>query len=97
MISVNGEFEMIDVFDALEQFEIEYNEKFKARRDTAIELRDAFVNEYNFERIKNLTIYEYCRGEDSYTRKVKYDLKSLASMGNAYPDTFGILLKLIYA
>ena len=40
MISVNGEFEMIDVFDALEQFEIEYNEHFKARCDTAIELRD---------------------------------------------------------
>ena len=90
MISVNGKFEMIDVFDALEQFEIEYNEHFKARRDTAIELRAAFVNEYNFERIKNLTIDEYCRGEESYTRKVKYDLKSLASMGNAYPDTFGV-------
>lgn len=90
----NSDRTKLDAFQALNQFyeyEEDYQHNFKIeRRASAEELRAEFVKKYPIDRINTLTIDEYCRGDDSFIRTIRYNLQGLASMGNAYPDVFGL-------
>lgn len=57
------------------------------------EKRIRFVSKYSCDVIDKLTLEEYCKGSDSFCRLIRVDLNGLASMGNAYPATFGIYIK----
>lgn len=55
-----------------------------------------FINDFPVSSIKNMTINEYCAapsgmGQDnSFCRRLRYGLAHLCSMGNVFPDVFGI-------
>lgn len=84
------EFKLLNTIDAVELFEKYEEENPSPWRDEAEKARQEFVKNYTIDKIKKLSIEEYCVGKESFTSKVRYDLQGLASMGNAYPDTFGV-------
>ncbi len=61
-------------------------------------LRQSFVNDYPLSRIPNLSMDQYLVARkgygntNSFCRRIRYELRSLASMGNVYNDVFGIYL-----
>ncbi len=78
----------------------------KERYDTALDnaavgekLRDAFVKDYPIDSIINMTMDDYLFAKKGYgnpksfCRRLRYDLQILASMGNVYPNVFGIYLR----
>ena len=55
-------------------------------------LRSSFVDDYPIDKIKGMTLDQYCKGEKSFSFRLRRELQCLASMGNAWPDTFGIYI-----
>lgn len=93
-INVGDNKTKISLEEALKRFEIFLEGDFKTEdRINVAKTREEFVKQYPIDRIANLTFDEYCRDEESFTKKIRWDLRWLASMGNAYPDTFGIYVK----
>lgn len=57
-------------------------------------LRKKFVEDYPIESIMSLSLTDYTVSDEmSFCHRIQYELKDMASMGNAYPDVFGIYLK----
>lgn len=56
-------------------------------------LRKKFVKDYPVESIRSITLQDYAIGDYSYIYRVRRELQGLASMGNAFPSTFGIYLR----
>ena len=65
----------------------------------AQKLGEEFVQDFPVERIMDLSLDEYMLAKKGYgnphsfCRRLRYDLQHLASMGNAWPDVFGVYLK----
>ena len=80
----------------LEQFKQEQDDRLFAWEKEAKELVKSFTQEYPKDSIENLSLEDYLlsrEGEgnpDSFCRKLRYKLQPVCSMGNAYPDCFGI-------
>lgn len=85
--------QVLNAFQAINMFEEYEKQNPKPWRAEAKKNREKFVERYPIDKINSLSIEEYCMGEDSYTKKIRIDLQGLASMGNAYPDTFGLYVK----
>lgn len=91
--------ETINIEDVIKQFKIEKLEECQKRIDEAEALRQKFVSDYSIEDIKNMKLDEYMfatKGigyDNSFCRRIRYELEGLAHMGNVYPDIFGIYLK----
>lgn len=89
-----GNTKRADARWAVETFEKEDIEwKGEESRKSNETLRLAFVNDYPIDNIPKLSLEEYCKGENSFSYRVRRELQCLASMGNAWPDTFGIYMK----
>ncbi len=56
-------------------------------------LREQFVHDYPVAGIKSMTIEQFADGEASFCYRIRRELQCLASMGNAWPDTFGLYIK----
>lgn len=82
----------IDAFHALELFDKDERYSNNESRINAKKYREVFVKQYPIENIEKLSLEEYA-GDNSFSKKIRIDLQGLASMGNAYPDTFGIYIK----
>ena len=89
----NTSKKVLNAFQAINMFEEYEKQNLKPWRAEAEKRRERFVEKYPVDKINGLSIEEYCMGEDSYTKKIRIDLQGLASMGNAYPDTFGLYVK----
>lgn len=81
---------------AIEEFElIDYREDQFFRKHFEDE-RLLFVNQFPIEKIPTLSLREYLIGktgfntENSFCRRMRYDLNGLASLGNVRYDIFGI-------
>ena len=89
------EFEGI-MKSVLEQFRIEQNNRLFAWEKEANELVSSFVNDYPVDSIKNLSLDNYLLSKEgvgnskTFCRTLRYDLQTVCSMGNAWPDCFGI-------
>ena len=83
----------MDAEKAFRLWEHEKSGESKLRWMEAESKREDFVSKYSCDRIEELTIDEYCGNMDSFCRIMRYDLNCMASMGNAYPATFGIYIK----
>ena len=65
----------------------------------AQKLGEEFVQDFPVERIMDLSLDEYMLAKNGYgnprsfCRRLRYDLQQLASMGNAWPDVFGVYLR----
>ena len=82
-----------------------YDQFLKAEQNRIIsenqakKLGEEFVHDYPIERIKSLSLDEYMLAKmgygnpHSFCRRLRYDLQPMASMGNAWPDVFGVYLK----
>lgn len=80
----------------LEQFKIEQNNRLFAWEKEADELVRSFVNDYPIDGIENLSLDSFLLSKEgignpnSFCRTLRYDLQTVCSMGNAWPDCFGI-------
>lgn len=90
LINESNTIKRIDATIALKKFEEYENNSNNEWHVIAKQNRIRFVEEYPIDRIRDLTIDEYCRGDNCFSKKIRFDLQGLASMGNAYPDTFGL-------
>ncbi|SNU06661.1 HNH endonuclease [Lachnospiraceae bacterium] len=82
--------------DAIEVFKNEYMQYCLDHESEAKHLRAEFINDYPLESISNLSMDQFLTGQDgvkTFCSRIRYDMKVLASMGNAYPSTFGIYYK----
>ena len=59
------------------------------QRETHKLMREQFVHDFPVAKIKTLTIEQFADGEESFCYRIRRKLQCLASMGNAWPDTFG--------
>ena len=80
----------------LEQFKIEQKNRLFAWEKEANELVSSFVNDYPVDSINNLSLDNYLLSKEgvgnskTFCRSLRYDLQTVCSMGNAWPDCFGI-------
>lgn len=69
------------------------------RTDEAEKLRVKFVQDYPIEKILQLKLEEFILSpkgsgyENTFCRRIRYELEGLAHMGNVWPNTFGVYLK----
>lgn len=70
---------------------------FNVSRFSELEkLRIDFINTYSISKIKSLSINEYTpvtQASHTFCSRLRWDLQQLGTMGNAYPDVFGIYEK----
>ncbi len=82
----------------LEQFKEEQENRFFAWEKQAATLVQEFVHDFPVDTIESLSLDDYLIGKEgvgnphSFCKRLRYDLKSVCSMGNAWPDCFGIHL-----
>ena len=92
--NLNKKIAQLNAHKAINMFFDDYEKDSLLRREAELNaIRVSFIQRYTVENIRNMTLEEYCIGNDSFCRKIRFDLQGLASMGNAYPDTFGIYFK----
>ncbi len=73
--------------------EQEYDDAVRLHENAEV-LRKRFVEDYPLESIMELSLSDYVVSNKlSFCRRIQYELKDMASMGNARPDVFGIYLK----
>ena len=78
----------------IEVFKAEEYEKSVQWHKEAEVLRKKFVNDYPLESIADMALEDYVvSNEHGFCHRIQYELKCMASMGNARPDVFGIYLK----
>ena len=83
----------------IKQFEDEWLEAMDTIIETAAKLRAKFVLDYPVEKIMGMSLDEYMIApigsgyEETFCSRLKMELKDHASMGNIWPNTFGVYLK----
>ena len=94
-----GEVKELDIDIVLKQFEDEELKDANQRFTEAEKLRKKFVHDYPIEYIKQMKIDEYLGtskdsiNNNSFCRRIRYELEGLAHMGNVYPDFSGVYYK----
>lgn len=88
---------MKDELDVLVDRYLKEQYEFNVSRFSELEkLRLDFIKTYSIQKIRSLSLDEYTPvTQDSYTfsSRLRWDLQHLGTMGNAYPDVFGIYEK----
>jgi len=85
--------------NAIKQFEKERLKEVEDIIGSAEQLRTRFVADYPIGKILMLTLNEYmtapkgCGMDQTFCKRLEIELKNHASMGNVWPDTFGVYLK----
>ncbi len=85
--------ELIKIHEAIRLYEAEGMEKGKQTEDRGIKERKAFLSIYPIESIPNLTVEQYALGDNSFSHRLLYGLRNIASPGNTYISDFGIYTK----
>lgn len=68
-------------------------ENGKKIESQGIKEREKFLSKYPIENIPNLTVEQYTFGDDSFSHRLLYGLRNIASPGNTYISDFGIYTK----
>lgn len=82
----------------LELFKKEQDRRLFDWEKYAARLAKEFVQDYPVNDIEDLSMYDYLIAREgagnphSFCRRLRYDLKTVCSMGNAWPECFGIYL-----
>ena len=82
-----------------EKYDREQWQDFEEKLEPTLRLREAFLKRYPVSEINSLTLDEYLfakkgyGNERSYCRQIHYDFEWISSMGNVWPDVFGIYLR----
>ena len=83
----------------IEQFVTERMETVKERWEIAEKMRTKFVSDFPIDEILELSLSDYLlspqgtANDDSFCRRLRYELDATAHMGNVFPSVFGIYLK----
>lgn len=85
--------DLIKIHEAIKLYEAERMEQGKQIEDRGIKERKAFLSIYPIESISNLTIEQYALGDNSFSHRLLYGLRNIASPGNTYISDFGIYTK----
>ncbi len=71
--------------------------EFNVSRFSELEkMRVGFIETYPISKIKSLSLNEYTpvtQASYTFSSRLRWDLQHLGTMGNAYPDVFGIYEK----
>jgi len=76
----------------IEQFKEEEYDKSIEWHKNAEKKRLKFINDYPLDELRNMSLDEYTLKTNGFCHRIQYDLKDMASMGNVYPDAFGVYL-----
>lgn len=79
--------------DLIKRYEAEQMEKGKETELRGIKEREEFLSRYPIENIPNLTVEQYALGDNSFSHRLLYGLRNIASPGNTYISDFGIYNK----
>lgn len=82
--------------DAIEIFKRDHMNYCIERENKADALRKRFVADYPVDSIMDISQDEFLLGlvnENTFCNRLRYDMQVLASMGDAFPATFGIYYK----
>lgn len=80
----------------LELFKKEQEKELFAWEKKSARLAKEFVQDYPVDAVEDLSLYDYLIAREgtgnphSFCRRLRYDLQTVCSMGNAWPDCFGI-------
>lgn len=96
-MGIGGAVTMGDELDLLIDKYLKERYGFNVSRFSELEkLRIDFINTYSISKIKSLSINEYTpvtQASHTFCSRLRWDLQQLGTMGNAYPDVFGIYEK----
>lgn len=81
---------LIKIHEAIKLYEAEGMEKGKQTEERGIKERKAFLSTYPMESIPNLTVEQYALGDNSFSHRLLYELRNIATPGNTYISDFGV-------
>lgn len=82
--------------DAINLFKKEFLQYSMECEKEAKRLRADFVSDYPIDSIKDISLFDFMVGIENrktFCSRIRYDMQVLASMGNAFPSTFGVYYK----
>lgn len=72
--------------------EQEYDEAMRLHENVE-KIRKKFVEDFPIDRLDRISLEEYLvSNKEGFCYRLQYELKDMASMGNARPDVFGIYI-----